>query len=497
MTEETTSTRRRLLRAGVVAATIPIAGCAVEVGEYEVSVGDGEQDDAGTPTDEMPTPTPTATLTSSPSSTPNSTPTPMSTSTPPPTATPQSSIPNVQPQTPVGLDFSPHLDESLEAPDGDGRDIFGSSVALSNDSSTAVIGAPGDEDTGAGTGSVYVFGASDGDWRHRTKLTASDGSETEGFGQSVAVSGDGTAVIVGGQQGNDYPVAHVFELRNGTYIQQKQFEGHEEFLDEPPVAVSGDGRTALLGNSGFGSEPRPVYVLDAPDGTWDYGVWLEPQRYREWSIYGQSVALSDDGTTAIVGGPPAANREDSYVGTAHAFVRSDDLWRHTRLRPDDAEEGDLFGEAVAVSEDGTTAIVGAPGDQHPNSPAAGAAYVFERSGGRWRQADKFRTFDDEAANLEFAMSVSVSDDGSIAVIGAPHRNSFIEDRIGVAYVFEESDDGWSTAAKLPPEGAEHEHFATSVAVGGDGATAIIGERGFSTGSDGDATGRAYVFAEFI
>jgi putative cell wall-binding protein len=80
----------------------------------------------------------------------------------------------------------------LTAADGAAGDAFGVSVAVYGD--TAVIGASADDDVGLGSGSAYVFVRSGATWTQQTKLTAADGAPGDGFGVSVAVSGD-TAMI--------------------------------------------------------------------------------------------------------------------------------------------------------------------------------------------------------------------------------------------------------------------------------------------------------------
>ncbi len=509
MTEEVTPTRRRLLRAGVVGVMVPIAGC---------NGVDSELTDTETPTDG--TSTPTATLTPTPASTPRPSATSANDSSIPDVevrtpvsvnTTNDSSIPDVGVQTPVSVNTSAYLNENLDAPDGDAGDRFGYSVALSDDGSTAAVGAPYDKDeNGSFSGSVSLFEASDEGWRHRTKLTPSDNNEIAVFGWSVAVSSDGATVVIRSSvpasvdgQAYDRGVAHVFELQNGDYIERERLNGPDQRVNSlrGPVAVSSDGRTALLGNppspSGSGTEVAPpVSVLDARDGTWDASLGLKPQEERDWTVFGDSVALSGDGKTAIVGEPPGSFEEDRKFGTAHAFILRDGDWRHTRLEPNagDAESGDIFGKAVAVSDDGKYAFVGAPGDPHPQSPAVGAVYLFERSDGSWRQADKFRTFDDQAENLEFGRLLS--SDGSVVLIGAPDKSNSTEDTVGAAYVYEQSNSGWSEVAKLSPPPAQHTEFPASVAVGNSGATAILGEPLFNAGSVPDS-GRAYVFTDFI
>jgi hypothetical protein len=50
--------------------------------------------------------------------------------------------------------------------------------------------------------------------------------------------------------------------------------------------------------------------------------------------------------------------------------------KRSNIAATDGDADDRFGLSVAVSGDGTTAIVGARGDEDPNVDGAGSAYVF-------------------------------------------------------------------------------------------------------------------------
>jgi len=70
---------------------------------------------------------------------------------------------------------------ALDNEEGDG---FGESVSLED--TTAVIGAPGDDDNGDSSGSSYVFTYSGNLWTQRSKILPSDGGEGQYFGNSVS-----------------------------------------------------------------------------------------------------------------------------------------------------------------------------------------------------------------------------------------------------------------------------------------------------------------------
>lgn len=85
----------------------------------------------------------------------------------------------------------------LRASDGDADDYFGNSVAISGN--TAIVGAPGDDDNGSYSGSVYLFDITTG--AEIAKLLSSDGAAGDKFGRAVAISG--TTALVGAEEDDD------------------------------------------------------------------------------------------------------------------------------------------------------------------------------------------------------------------------------------------------------------------------------------------------------
>jgi hypothetical protein len=85
---------------------------------------------------------------------------------------------------------------------------------------------------------------------------------------------------------------------------------------------------------------------------------------------GQSVALSSDGNTALIGGERA-----NWV-----YTRSGSTWTQQATLSDATKYAE-FGRSVALSGDGNTALIGGPGD----NKGVGATWVFTRSGSTWTQ----------------------------------------------------------------------------------------------------------------
>ena len=108
------------------------------------------------------------------------------------------------------------LGNKLTASDGAVNDYFGSSVSISSDGTTALIGAYLDDDKGANSGSAYVFKYNGTSWTQQSKLTASDGAASDQFGYSVSISSDGTTALIGAiyddDKGTNSGSAYVFAV---------------------------------------------------------------------------------------------------------------------------------------------------------------------------------------------------------------------------------------------------------------------------------------------
>jgi len=357
-----------------------------------------------------------------------------------------------------------------------GQAYQGFSVALSTDGTTAIVGGYGDNN---GVGAAWVFTQTGGTWTQQgTKLVGSGYSGSPQQGHSVALSADGTTAIVGGYSG--IGAAWVFTQSGGTWAQQTKLVGSGSSGPSEQgasVALSADGTTAIVGGDGDNNNVGAAWVFTQSGGTWTQQTKLVGTGYSGTPYQGRSVALSADGTTAIVGGPG----DNNNVGAAWVFTQSGGTWtQQTKL----VGPGKGQGQSVALSGDGTTAIVGGPGDTN----GVGATWVFTQSGGTWTQQAKL-VGTGYSGTPQQGTSVALSGDGTTAIVGG--YGDGIND-IGAAWVFTQSGGTWTQqGSKRVGNGAVYQptYQGTSVALSADGNTAIVG--GFF---DNIEVGAAWVFA---
>jgi len=137
----------------------------------------------------------------------------------------------------------------LTALDGAANDYFGGSTALSGD--TALVGAYGDNvDAAVNQGSAYIFTRADTVWSQQAQLTASDGTEGDNFGRSVALLGDTARVGAHFDDADtaDQGSAYIFMHNKTTWIEQARLvasDGAEG--DNFGVSVALSGGMALVG----------------------------------------------------------------------------------------------------------------------------------------------------------------------------------------------------------------------------------------------------------
>jgi FG-GAP repeat len=261
----------------------------------------------------------------------------------------------------------------------------GMSVALSADGITAIVGGWSDNSK---AGAAWVFVRSGDVWvQQGKKLVATDAVGSARQGTSVALSADGNTAIVGGPGDNprDRSVpfglgaagaAWVFTRIGGVWTQQGNKLVGSGTLGRAnqgtSVALSADGDTAIVG--GFADDGSVAgwraWVFTRSDGH-----WKQEKNLVATGIVGKSapsVALSNDGSTIIVGG----SNDNGGVGAAWVFRRSGGEWTQDKYLVD-TEPMKKSAPSVALSAEGGSAIGGDTND----SGGVGAALVSAISGG--------------------------------------------------------------------------------------------------------------------
>ena len=354
---------------------------------------------------------------------------------------------------------------TLYAADAETGDGFGTTVALDFDGSRALVGAPVDDTTSAtDSGSVRVFDWSSTSVSETRALLPPTGAMGVAFGRALAIggTGGGCRAVVGAPSTNlSLGAAYVFECAGWTL---------ESELPRPmatrtfgwSVAVGGTGLVAVVG-APLSSPPvlGSAHAYTRTGAAWAAAIPLGPvppigdetgnavaidamgiralvgaprrdlgdtDIGRAFSVdlatpgaatvvgmggmagvqLGMSVAISGDGTRAVVGQLDEAivfewtsttwvRSSSLFMATGRVSVAMDDAGQRLLVGEPDADRvtvyrrasdgtwsptpamtatpGSRFGFSVAISGDGRRALIGAPLDDTRGSDA-GAAYAF-------------------------------------------------------------------------------------------------------------------------
>ena len=199
----------------------------------------------------------------------------------------------------------------ITASDGAAADSFGGSVAVGNGS--IVVGAWEDDDNGSASGSAYIF---DLEGTQLAKITASDGAVNDVFGYSVAV-GNGR-IVVGGFQNDDNGFnsgsAYIFDLEGTQLAKITASDGSSFDYFGNSVAI-GNGRIVVGASGDFRNGAMgSAYIFDL-DGT--QLAKITASDGAENSLFGVSVAIGNG--RIVVGDPSHDVGANNDQGSAYIY----------------------------------------------------------------------------------------------------------------------------------------------------------------------------------
>jgi len=302
------------------------------------------------------------------------------------------------------------------------------------------------------------------------KLLARDGAAGDVFGSSVSVSGDTLVVAARGDDdaAENSGAAYVFVRDGSTWTLEAKLKANDAEEDDSfgdVVCVSGDTvAVGAAGSDGSGLSSGSAYVFVRDGTTWVQQAKLIPSDGTAYDHFGRAVSANGD---TVVVGAPGNDENGSFAGAAFVFVRDGTTWRQqAKLLADDAKPGDSLGEVVSVS--GNTVAVAAAGDDNKYPNYDGSVYVFVREGETWtRQA---RLAPTDGYGRGFAGSVSLSID--TVMVGARWDDE-AGSKSGAVYVFVRRGGTWMQETKLWADHDPYREFGISVSVSGD--VALVGQ----------------------
>jgi len=390
---------------------------------------------------------------------------------------------------------TPTINSYLKASNGGAGDYFGWTMALSADGATLAVAAPYEDSAATGingnqadksapdAGAVYVFTRSGTTWVQQAYLKASNAQAGDQFGSSVAISGDGSLLVV------------------GALAEQSAATG-----------INGDQQDNSIGRAGA------AYVFVRSGTTWTQEAYVKASNTNRTDPYignerfGSTAAVSTDGATIAIaaeyedGASPGINGDQynqgvRFAGAVYVFTRSGTMWtQEAYVKASNPGMDDSFGRSISLSADGSTMAVGAKyeksaatgvnGDQADDSkPEAGAVYVFTRNASTWSQQAYVKA--SNTGQGAYFHEVELSADGNFLVVGADGERSATASNpldetalyAGAVYTFTRAGTSWTQQSYLKaPMIDQLDSFGCSVDIAGN--TLVVGARGEASNATG-------------
>ena len=265
------------------------------------------------------------------------------------------------------------------------------------------------------------------------------------------------------------------------------------------IAISAGGTIVAIGapwNDGNGEDAGHVRVYNLAFGQ---GVTIADSPWvqlgndidgeADFDNFGVNLDISSDGNIVAIGAPNGTNGNGEQSGHVRVYLHDSvaNVW--TQLGSDivGEAEGDQSGTSVAISADGTIVAIGAPWNDD-NGNLSGHVRVYEYDGVDWTQLGS--DIDGEAVGDQSGISVDISADGTIVLIGA-RLNDGNGSAAGHVRVYEYDGADWTQLGSDIDGEAAIDRFGTSVAISSDNPPDLFVAIG-ATGNDGNGDDAGHV-----
>jgi hypothetical protein len=294
----------------------------------------------------------------------------------------------------------------------------------------------------------------------------------EYFGFSFDLATTSSHVAIGairylGDKGSYQGVARIFQLYDSIYPTRWQQVGNElhgdDLLDHfgHSIALSQSGQTVAVGaiqhfgtnnNRGF---PGYVKVFRlAQNGDWE-SLGQKLMGEEDGDKFGNCIAMSASGNLIAVSAPEAKTR----AGFVKVFGFDGSHWHQVGDTIVGPEPHDSLGASLDISENGKVLAIGAP-----LTGLRGAVYIYRLNiqTHHWGLVGESIMGDED--HDQFGSSVSISTDGRRIAIGASHAGT---DASGQVKVFDYTDKKWQQVGSTLTSSQPEAHFGSSVSLSVD------------------------------
>ncbi|CAL2091925.1 conserved protein of unknown function precursor containing a T9SS type A C-terminal secretion signal [Tenacibaculum sp. 190524A02b] len=357
---------------------------------------------------------------------------------------------------------------------------FGNAVHYSKDGNTLAIAAKN------GKGMVRIYQNISGTW---TQIGNDLTGENDGdaFGTSIDLSSDGSLIAIGAiyNKGTSTDAnarrgeVKVFRNINGSWQQVGEDISSytKDSLFGYSVAISDDGNTLAIGqpNIDVNGYIRSgiVRVFNLESSSWVLKHDLD--NTGPSAALGTSVDLSSDGTILVAGAPgykiptPDWNNYNGLVRIYSKSAVTGNWWKEKDIYGKHLEE---IGAKVTINQNGTIIAIGAPYGNR-GKKADGSVKVYQNKTNSWNQLGQ--TIHGENSEDYLGADISLSNDGTLLAIGISREQN--PNKEGAVKVFQLKTNTWKQLGNTIKGSSNTDIFGSAVSLNGEGNQLAVGARG--------------------
>lgn len=241
------------------------------------------------------------------------------------------------------------------------------------------------------------------------------------FGYSVSLNGDATQLVATAPFEDSHAlnagVIYYFTRSGSVWTEQQKIavpvSVANEYLDSQ-IALSLDGNHFLVGSRARNNFSGAVYYFKKINGIWTYVGIITNSNGTANQQFGHGVAISQDGSKAIIGAAADSPGGVNGIGSCYYYVRTGDVWSEVSKIPSPEPELDsYFGASVGLNSNGDVFVVGAY-NKDDIGVDSGAIYVFTRINNTWSLEGKI-TPGGLSANDRIGAHLSINSVGDVVV----------------------------------------------------------------------------------
>jgi len=306
----------------------------------------------------------------------------------------------------------------------------------------------------------------------------------------LALSSDGSVVAISDQYYNTRRgrvMVFARDSKNGWTKLGRNIDGENQYDESGySLAISADGTTVVIGAIRNGTDPNRfaghvrVYTYFTCTQSWiQIGSDIDGEARSDYS--GHSVAASRDGSIIAIGAPRNDGANGDRENSGHVRVYGYDIerknWIQRGKNIDGEAEEDRSGFSIAMSADGQTVAIGSQFNSGNGQYWSGhvRVYDFDKDEVTWFQRGKDIYGEDEKD--ESGSSVAMSADGKTIAIGAPF-NDETNKNAGHVRLYGYNTDGWVKQGEDLDGDNENDNFGEDVSISAGGS--VVGASGGGT-----------------